>query len=139
MIDVELMVGWIIKHPKREDAFPGWPDEQIARIVLEHIRDNELLLVTTREDENKICGIMLYSVNDNEHIIRIQHILANSTDTFKAFLTIWYTYYSTYDLIGSRGRKERRYTVRNFQKLLRKDDTPYHVTESSDNKLLVNN
>jgi len=135
MIDTIQVIGWILIHQERENAFPGWPDDQIARTVLEHFRDDEAITIID-DTVDQIIGILLYSVNDKERVIRIEHIITDAPVAIKGMLAVWYIRYPEYDLIGQRGGQERRYKIRNFQRLLRKNDTPYHVTEVDTAELL---
>lgn len=117
-IDLADIVGWVLQHPKRHLAFPGWDEGQITLNLVEYNRADNLIAIA--DPALRVNGILTYDVHDETKTLRIQAILTEDNDDFATLVALWAERYPTYSLEAIRDcTKHRTYKLRNFSRYLK--------------------
>lgn len=114
-ITANHVAHYIITHTLREQVFPGWHNDQIMHTVINHMRDDEVLVVTV---ENAICGVLIFDETSDPSVIRVDSILVSHSDVLAMFVSLWFRRYPNKSLIARRHGRAMKYTPRNFRRLL---------------------
>jgi hypothetical protein len=118
-IKLHDLIEWVLDHPKREQAFTGWSNDQIMQLLIQACRDDELY---TTVDKTGINGIIVADIDKSKRVIHINHILTIKPVAFQAFILKYFTSFSGYTVTGKRGARMRTYTQRD---ILRGVNTEY--------------
>lgn len=109
------VIGWVLSHPKRDAAFPGWSEKQIVMNLLNYNRDEGMLAVT--DPNGYLVGVLTFNESHPEKTIHIQSILLNSHKAFCALLECWDAKLPGYDLLANRPNgKLVRYKRKQFNR-----------------------
>lgn len=118
VVDLADVIGWVLLHPKKHLAFPGWFDEQITANLVEYNRFNGIIVVTM--PNKRIDGIMTYDIYHEKKLIRVQAILTRDLDAFTTMIALWAERHPDYTLMAIRdGKKNMKYKLKNFSRYLK--------------------
>lgn len=126
-ITASQVAKYVISHPQRDQVFPGWHNDQIMHTIINHMRDDEVLVVTNR---NGICGMLIFDETSDPNVIRVDSILTSDSGVLEMFVLMWFSRYPNKTLIAKRHDRIMRYTPKNFERLVRKvhiEKTPSSV------------
>lgn len=118
-VDLVDAIGFVLSHPRKQDAFPGWDDQQITKALVEY-NQNETLIIAVCE--GKIDGIATYDLYDSDKPIRVHAILTQpKSPAFLTFIELWYRRHPDYIIEGFRkgGTLTRTYKLRDFSRYLK--------------------
>lgn len=120
MISASYIIGWILKHPRYRELFPGWDRQQIAHYVCVRVNDNEIFVAV---ESGILCGIICAIPYHDEQIIRVETLLTTSSHALPIFAQAFFELYPNYTVIanGRRGRRKLiKFTHRNLARLRHK-------------------
>lgn len=133
-ITANQIAQYVISHPRREQVFPGWHNDQIMHTVINHMRDDEVLVVTIR---GEICGILIFDETSDPSVVRVDSVLVSRAGVLEMFILMWFSRYPEKTLVAKRHGHVVRYTRRNFERLVRR--APIEKTPSSVNYAICAN
>lgn len=130
------VASYVISHPQREQVFPGWHNDQIMHTIINHMRDNEVLVVTLQD---AIQGLLIFDETTDPNTLRIDSILVSHPIVLPMFISMWFHRYPDKTLVARRHGRIVRYTRRSFERLVRNKVAPVVETPASVNYAICNN
>lgn len=135
-ITANQVASYVISHPKREQVFPGWHNDQIMHTIINHMRDDEVLVVT---QQNAIRGMLIFDETTDPNTLRIDSILVSDPIVLPMFVSMWFHRHPNKALAARRHGRIVRYTRRSFERLVRNKLAPVEETPASVNYAICNN
>jgi hypothetical protein len=105
--EVNTYLNYILLHPGREKAFPGYGLKNIIDSILRHLRRNGVL--TFSDDNGQLLGLMFFDARKAEGIIEVNHILGNTEDIVFASVALWHREFPECIVSVRRRGKYRKY------------------------------
>jgi hypothetical protein len=118
-VDLADAIGFVLSHPRKQDAFPGWDDQQITRSLVEY-NANETLIIAVCD--GMVDGVATYDLYPEDKMLRVHAILTKpKCPAFLTFVELWYRRHPDYAVEGFRkgGTVVKRYELRDFSRYLK--------------------
>lgn len=135
-ITASQVAKYIISHPRREQVFPGWHNDQIMLSVLEHMRDDCMLVVTMR---GYIRGVLMYTDRPESGEVMIDAILSSEPEVFAMFIGMWLQRCPEKALVAKRHGRTVHYTRHNLERVTKQLRGEITHTPASVNYAIANN
>lgn len=95
------LVEFVIANRKGK-AFIDYSEPEIANLILQSSEEGGLFYLTN--NDNKVCGIVLATIDSNLHTFFVNDILTTDKDAFKRFIVAFKDKFSNFNIRGERRR-----------------------------------
>lgn len=135
-ITASQIAHYVISHPQRERVFPGWHNDQIMHTIINHMRDDEVLVVTLQD---RLCGLLIFDETTDPNTLRIDSILVSHPSVLAMFVAMWFHRYPNKNLMARRRDRIVHYTRRNFERVVQRISVPTKEIPDNVNYAICNN
>ena len=118
-MNINRFIKFVLTHPFRERAYPGWSNEQISMSLVQRAMDGDLYAVG---EKNSIEGLIIADIHHDRNEIFIENIITSKPRAIARLVREWAVRYPGFTVSGNRDSRRRTYSLRNFRRFLPKSD-----------------